>query len=92
MLLAVDVGNTNITLGVFKDGVLIGNFRLNTRIARTSDEYGIAIRNILYHNGIDHNEVRDCIIASVVPAVMHSLTSGVIKYFDAKPLIVGAGV
>ena len=49
MLLAVDVGNTNITLGVFKDGVLIGNFRLNTRIARTSDEYGIAIRNILYH-------------------------------------------
>ncbi|MGN0270989.1 MAG: type III pantothenate kinase [Candidatus Weimeria sp.] len=53
MLLAVDVGNTNITLGVFMDGVLIGNFRLNTRVARTSDEYGIAIRNILYHNGIE---------------------------------------
>ena len=47
MLLAVDVGNTNITLGVFLDGVLIGNFRLNTRVARTPDEYGIAIRNIL---------------------------------------------
>ena len=47
MLLAVDVGNTNITLGVFEDSVIVGNFRLNTRIARTSDEYGIAIRNIL---------------------------------------------
>ncbi len=92
MLLAVDVGNTNITLGVFKDGVLIGNFRLNTRTARTSDEYGIAIRNILYHNGIDHDRIKDCIIASVVPAVMHSLTSGIIKYFDTKPLIVAAGV
>lgn len=92
MLLAVDVGNTNITLGVFMDGVLIGNFRLNTRVARTSDEYGIAIRNILYHNGIDHDKVKDCIIASVVPAVMHSLTSGIIKYFDTTPLIVAAGI
>lgn len=92
MLLAVDVGNTNITLGVFDESVLIGNFRLNTRIARTSDEYGDTIRNILHHNGIDHNKVRDCIIASVVPAVMHSLTSGIIKYFDAKPLIVAAGI
>ncbi|MBQ1843282.1 MAG: type III pantothenate kinase [Lachnospiraceae bacterium] len=92
MLLAVDVGNTNITLGVFRESVLIGNFRLNTGIARTSDEYGISIRNILYHNGIDHNKVKDCIIASVVPAVMHSLTSGIIKYFDTKPLVVAAGV
>ena len=92
MLLAVDVGNTNITLGVFMDGVLIGNFRLNTHVARTSDEYGIAIRNILYHNGIDHDKVKDCIIASVVPAVMHSLTSGIIKYFDTTPLIVAAGI
>ncbi|MDD6428669.1 type III pantothenate kinase [Candidatus Weimeria sp. HCP3S3_B5] len=92
MLLAVDVGNTNITLGVFEDSVIVGNFRLNTRIARTSDEYGIAIRNILYNNGIDHDRIKDCIIASVVPAVMHSLTSAVIKYFDTRPLVVAAGV
>ncbi|MGN0270277.1 MAG: type III pantothenate kinase, partial [Candidatus Weimeria sp.] len=45
-----------------------------------------------YHNGIDHDKVKDCIIASVVPAVMHSLTSGIIKYFDTTPLIVAAGI
>ncbi|MQN02049.1 MAG: type III pantothenate kinase [Lachnospiraceae bacterium] len=92
MLLAVDVGNTNITLGVFRDSVLIGNFRLNTGISRTSDEYGITIRNILYNNGLDHKEIKDCIIASVVPALMHSLTSGIIKYFNTKPIIVAAGI
>ena len=66
--------------------------RIGDVVFRTSDEYGIAIRNILYHNGIDHDRIKDCIIASVVPAVMHSLTSGIIKYFDTKPLIVAAGV
>lgn len=52
MLLAIDVGNTNITLGVFDGEKLIGNFRLNTKTPRTSDEYGFAIRDILKENGI----------------------------------------
>lgn len=92
MLLAVDVGNTNITLGVFREDRLIGSFRLTTKILRTSDEYGVTIGEILTYNGIAVEDVRDAIIASVVPNVMHSLISGIIKYFNTTPVIVGPGV
>lgn len=92
MLMAVDVGNTNITIGVFEEEELIGTFRLTTKIPRTSDEYGVAIREILKENRIPCDKIRDAIIASVVPAVMHSLTSAVIKYFNIHPVIVETGV
>lgn len=88
MILAIDAGNTNITIGVFDKKELIGNFRINTKIARTSDEYGIVIGNILQHNGIDKDQIEDAIYASVVPAVNHSLVSGIIKYFNIHPVIV----
>lgn len=92
MLLAVDVGNTNITLGVFNGEELVGTFRMTTRIARTSDEYGMIISEILEQNGIAHKDINDAIIASVVPALMHSLTSGIIKYFHIEPIIIEAGI
>lgn len=92
MLMAIDVGNTNITIGIFRGESLEGTFRLTTSIPRTSDEYGVAIGEILETNGIPRKEVKDAIIASVVPAVMHSLVSGVIKYFDIYPVIVEPGI
>ena len=92
MLLAVDVGNTNITLGVFDGENLEGTFRITTGIARTSDEYGVAIAEILKYNGITKDKIRDVIVASVVPNVMHSLLSGIIKYFDIHPVIVEPGI
>ncbi|MBQ1608625.1 MAG: type III pantothenate kinase, partial [Lachnospiraceae bacterium] len=61
MLLAVDVGNTNITLGVFNGEELVGTFRMTTRIARTSDEYGMIISEILEQNGIAHKDINDAI-------------------------------
>ncbi len=88
MLLAIDAGNTNITIGVFDKGQLVGNFRINTKIPRTSDEYGTMIREIIYQNGIALEKITDAIYASVVPAVNHSLVSGIIKYFDIHPVIV----
>ena len=81
MLLTIDVGNTNITLGVFENEALKGTFRMTTKRSRTSDEYGFNICGIL-----------DVIIASVVPDIMHSLTSGIIKYLNIKPIIVSAGI
>lgn len=92
MLLAIDVGNTNITLGVFDGEKIVGTFRLNTGIARTSDEYGIVIGDIMELNKIPRDSIKNVIIASVVPAVMHSLTSAVLKYFHTKPIIVEAGI
>ncbi len=92
MLMAIDVGNTNITIGVFGGEVLAGTFRLTTNIPRTSDEYGVAIGQILETNGISKEKINDAIICSVVPAVMHSLISGVIKYFNIKPVIIEPGI
>lgn len=88
MLLVVDAGNTNITTGVFEGEKLLSTFRLTTGIPRTSDEYGVMIREIISNNNIDHTKVDGCIIASVVPNIMYSLTSGIIKYFGIRPMIV----
>ena len=91
MLLVIDVGNTHITLGVCEKEELKGTFRMTTRQSRTSDEYGILMCNMLEYRGIRKELVDDVIISSVVPDVMHSLTSGVIKYFHTKPYHVGPG-
>lgn len=92
MLLGVDVGNTNITFGVFDGESIEGTFRMTTKLLRTSDEYGICIRDLLEHNNIAPKDIEDVIIASVVPNVMHSLLSSFIKYFDIQPVTVEPGI
>lgn len=92
MLLVVDVGNTNITLGVFDKEELLTTFRLTTKMARTSDEYGIAICNMIERNGLKVEDIDGIVIASVVPNVMHSFNNAIVKYFGKTPLIVGPGV
>jgi len=91
MLLAIDVGNTNITIGVFENTNLKANFRLTTQVARTSDEYGLIICDLLISKHIEVTDITAATIASVVPQLMHSLASGIIKYLDITPLIVGTG-
>lgn len=92
MILVVDAGNTNITLGVFKGKELLGTFRMTTKISRTSDEYGIFIIDLLEKNGLDAGQIKDVIISSVVPNIMHSFINGIKKYFKVQPIIVGAGI
>lgn len=89
MLLTVDVGNTNITLGVFEKEKIVGTYRLTTKMQRTSDEFGIDIKALLneYEGKID-----DVIISSVVPGVMYSLNSAFIKYYGVTPKVVGPGM
>jgi len=91
MLLVIDVGNTNITLGVFEDEELAGTFRMTTRQSRTSDEYGILICSMLEYQEIRKEQIHDVIVSSVVPDIMYSLSSGIIKYFHKKPIHIGAG-
>ena len=90
MLLTIDIGNTNITMGVFEGEFLLGMFRMTTKRQRTSDEYGFTICGILEHRGIDPKKIDAVIIASVVPDIMHSFTSGIIKYLDTTPILVSA--
>ena len=92
MLLVIGVGNTNITLGVFKEEELLGTFRMTTKLPRTSDEYGIMLKELVERQGIRGKDIDAVIIASVVPDIMHSLGSAMIKYFGIKPVIVSAGI
>lgn len=87
MLLVIDVGNTHITLGVFDGEELKATFRATAKQPRTSDEYGIQLCDLLMHRGFDVKEITDVIISSVVPDVMHSLGSAIIKYFHVKPFV-----
>lgn len=87
MLLVVDVGNTHITLGVFDGTEIKATFRATAKQPRTSDEYGIQLCDLLEHRDFDIKDITDVIISSVVPDVMHSLTSAIIKYFHVRPFV-----
>ncbi len=92
MILVIDVGNTNMTIGVFSGEKLEATFRMMTKTPRTSDEYGIMITQLLNNKNITMNQLEGSIIASVVPDVMHSLTGALVRYTNTQPLIVGPGV
>lgn len=92
MILVIDVGNTNITCGVYRGKTLLTTFRMTTKMPRTSDEYGIALEDMLKGNGVDIGKLKGTIIASVVPNVMHALTGAIRRYLKMEPLIVGSGI
>ena len=92
MLVVIDVGNTNITLGVYNQDELIANFRLTTKMQRTSDEFGVTILSFFRTKDINPLAIEDVLISSVVPKVMHSLTNAVRRYFNLEPMIVGPGI
>lgn len=90
MLLALDVGNTNITIGAFTGKQLTGHWRLRTIREQTSDEWGILLRNIFSLAGLDLKDVDGVIISSVVPVVNNMLAEMVVKYFDRDAMFVTA--
>lgn len=92
MILVIDVGNTNITFGVYDMERLATTFRMVSNVDRTSDEYGMMITGLLEKNGIVLSELKGAIISSVVPKVMHALTGAIVKYVGVKPIEVGPGV
>lgn len=92
MILAVDIGNSNIVIGVYDGDDIVGNWRMVTRSEKTSDEYGIFILSLLKYNDIDKNVISSAIVSSVVPNVMHSFENALRKYFNIDPIIVGPGI
>jgi type III pantothenate kinase len=92
MLLAFDVGNSNIVLGVFSEGKLIQNWRMDTFGSRSADEYGMVINQLFAYEGLDPKDVDDVIISTVVPSVLYTIQHAAIKYFNRRPLVVGPGI
>ncbi len=92
MLLAIDVGNTNIVFGVYEGKKLINDWRISTDRNKTSDEYGILFEQILKYHGLYPKDVDDVIISSVVPPIMHTLITMSIKYFGKKPMLIEPGI
>lgn len=92
MILVIDVGNTNITCGIYDGKELKTTFRMMSKLPRTSDEYGISLMDMLNFNQVNKEEIEGIIIASVVPNVMHSLIGALKRYVGKEPLVVGPGV
>lgn len=88
MILVVDIGNTNVVLGVYEGRKLLGHWRLATHTDRTTDEHGILTLELLHSKGIDSNKVKGVILSCVVPPLL-SIFEGVSRfYFKQKALVV----
>jgi type III pantothenate kinase len=92
MLLAVDVGNTNISFGVLEGGKLVHHMRSESARQRTADEYAIGVRQMMQLYGIAPEAIDAAIIASVVPALTDTMVGFVRRAFDKDPIVVGPGV
>jgi type III pantothenate kinase len=92
MLLAIDIGNTNITLGVFAGERLVGTWRIATAYDRMPDEYGVLLGQLLGHRQLDPAIISGVAIASVVPTLTHVFTEVSRSYLGQAPLVVDTGV
>ncbi|MBW7477426.1 type III pantothenate kinase [Paenibacillus oenotherae] len=92
MILVIDVGNTNIVIGIYKGKTLLHHWRLSTNRSATVDEYGIMIHNLVHYAGVKLEHINGVIISSVVPPLMRTLEQLCQQYLRKAPLIVGPGV
>lgn len=92
MLLAIDIGNTNLVIGCIENDQILFKARIATDRLRTSDQYGVEIKNMLEAYGVRIQDIDDCIISSVVPPVFNSVRTGVIKIIGKQPMVVGPGL
>ena len=92
MLLAIDLGNTNIKYGVFDGEKLVASFRVSSRISRTADEYGSVLVGLLSDRGITKKDIDGIIFSSVIPALNYTICHMCEYFFDISPLMIGPGV
>lgn len=92
MLFTVDIGNTNIVFGIFKDREIINHWRIGTDKHKTSDEYGVLFRNLLEINGIDLESITGAVVSCVVPTLLEVILRTLRFYFKVDPIVVGPGI
>ncbi|MFQ5849228.1 MAG: type III pantothenate kinase [Candidatus Binatia bacterium] len=92
MLLALDVGNSNIVLGVYEGKKLLTHWRLLTQAERTADEYGVLISHLASSRGIHCEQVHAIIVSCVVPPMLSAIQELGHKFFGVSPLVIGPGI
>lgn len=92
MLLAIDVGNTNIKYGVFDGKKLVASFRVSSRINRTADEYGSVLVGLLSDSNLKKTDIDGVIISSVIPSLNYTICHMCEFFFGITPIMVGPGV
>lgn len=92
MLLAIDIGNTNIVIGVMEGKKVLFDGRMATDYLKTSDQYGVEIGNILNLHRCEREAITHCIISSVVPPVFNAVCNGVRKLTGVEPMVVGPSI
>ena len=92
MLFVMDIGNTNIVMGIYDKNDLLFHWRLSTNKEKSSDEYGILIIDLLDHNHVDISKIEAAIVASVVPPINNTINGTFNKYLKIKPLFIGPGL
>ena len=92
MILAIDIGNTNIVLGGIVRGEILFEARIATDLIKTSDQYCVDLKNMLDLYEVPRDQIEGCIISSVVPPVLNSIKTAIRKLTGKQPLIVGPGI
>ena len=92
MLLAIDIGNTDITVGVFEGEELRATWHVATGIHRMADEYAALLLNLLHHQNLKIADIKEITLCSVVPPLISTFEELFQRYFHLSPLVVGAGV
>lgn len=92
MLFTVDIGNTNIMFGIFKERHLINHWRIGTDKNKTSDEYGVLFRSLLATRAVEVNSIRGAVVSCVVPTLLDVIVKALKSYFDVNPLVVEPGI
>ena len=92
MLLAFDVGNSNTVIGVFDKRTLLNNWRIETDVNKSADEYGMLLNQLFTYEGLDMKDIDDMIISTVVPSILFTLQHMATKYFGKKAIVVETGI
>ena len=92
MMLVIDIGNTNIVIGIYEGGRLVHHWRLGTKKARTADEYGIMMMDFFNFSGIKKDGIDGAILSCVVPPLTDTFLEMSEVYFKIKPIVVGPGI
>lgn len=92
MLFAIDIGNTHTVLGLYKQKERLYDWRIHTNHQATFDEYAIIIKNLLMHVHISFEQIKGCVISSVVPPLTETIRDFSRKYFSIEPIVLGPGI